>query len=167
MKSDFLDVYMEDSDMKYFSQRIKVEEKRVRQLLADIKDFILNPKHTKDLVESFKKGAAAGQSPTKGELDDFRKACMSSLDQLSKQTPKQVPIMWKLLGRDIATKVGEIIEINNKTLPELRGKFTARREVLTRNIQKTKSIANKTSSVALLRNTKLHPVWSVVASKVK
>lgn len=164
-----LDVFLEDSDMKYYSQRIKLEERRVAQLLSDIKDFIQNPQYTKEVKESFKRGAPPefAASPTKEDLEDFRSSYMTSFQQLSRQTPKQVPMAWKMLGRDITNKVAEIIDIRNKTIPSLKEKFDARRVQLEKGIKVNKMLAQNASSIALLRSTKVHPVWSVVASKLR
>ena len=163
-----IDVFLEDADMKYYSQRVRIEEKRVKQLLEYISDYITNPKNNKAIVETYNRGAVAGaSSPKKEELDDFRSFLMSSVDQLSKHTPKGVPMVWKMFGNDILSKVAEVIQIRNNVLPDLKKKFEARRVQLSDNIRASRKIANNASSVALLRSTKLHPVWSVVASKVK
>lgn len=168
-QSKLLDVFLEDPDMKYYSQRIKIEEKRVRQLLSDITDFVQNPIHNKAIIKSYKKGAPSGidASPTKDDLADFRATLKSSIDEIARNTPKRVPMIWRLLDSGVVAKISEVIRIKNNTLPELQVKFQERRDQLNKQIKVSKQISRNASSIAVLRSSELHPVWTVVASKVK
>lgn len=76
-------------------------------------------------------------------------------------------MIWRLLNSETIRKVSEVIEIQNKSIPPLKAKYDARHAKLSRDMSDSKRIAKNASSIAILRGSKLHQVWPMVASKLK